>query len=117
MLLNLLANAVKFTPEGGRIKVAASARPESGLTLAVHDTGCGIAAEHLPMVTRPFFQVDSSLARRHEGTGLGLALVNAMMEKHGGALRLESRLGHGTTAILEFPAERLLGEALPLGAR
>lgn len=108
MLLNLLANAVKFTPVGGRIEVTASVRAETGLKLAVRDTGCGIAAEHLPLVTRPFFQVDSTLARRHEGTGLGLALVEAMMAKHGGALRLDSRPGQGTTAILEFPPERLL---------
>jgi signal transduction histidine kinase len=107
MTLNLLANAVKFTPPGGRVEISASAHPETGLRIAVSDTGIGIAKDDLAEVTQPFFQVDGSLDRRHEGTGLGLALVAAMMERHGGALRLDSEIGRGTTAILEFPRERL----------
>jgi signal transduction histidine kinase len=108
MLLNLLSNAVKFTPPGGRVEVRAAAEPQGGFRIVVSDTGIGIAPEDLPRVVEPFFQVDSSLSRRHEGTGLGLTLVAAMIREHGGTLRLESELGKGTTATIGFPHERLL---------
>jgi signal transduction histidine kinase len=108
MLINLLTNAVKFTPDGGRVEVRAAVEPQGGLGIAVADTGIGIAPAHLSRVVEPFFQVDSSLSRRHEGTGLGLTLVAAMIREHGGAFHLESDLGKGTTATISFPRERLL---------
>jgi signal transduction histidine kinase len=108
MLLNLLSNAVKFTPDGGRVEVRAAVEPQGGLGIVVADTGIGIAPEHLARVVEPFFQVDSSLSRRHEGTGLGLTLVTAMVREHGGELHLESEFGKGTTATISFPRERLL---------
>jgi signal transduction histidine kinase len=118
MLLNLLANAVKFTPKGGRVDVGAAAHPKRGLSIAIEDTGIGIAAENIAHVVRPFFQVDSTLGRRHEGTGLGLSLVDAVIRQHGGALRLDSKPGRGTVATINFPRERLVYSAgdLPIDA-
>jgi signal transduction histidine kinase len=106
MLLNLLSNACKFTPAGGRIECVVSV-DDAGLTLAVADTGVGIPPEHLDRVLQPFVQVDSSLSRRHEGTGLGLALVKVMAELHGGLVRLDSKLGCGTTVCVILPLSRL----------
>jgi len=107
ILWNLLSNAVKFTPPGGRVEISASAFRYAGLTIAVSDTGIGIAHEHLPKIMQPFVQVDSSLARRHQGSGLGLPLVVAMMKLHGGTLDVESVLDQGTTMIINFPHERI----------
>jgi hypothetical protein len=106
MLLNLLSNACKFTPQGGCIECSISV-DDTAISLAVTDTGIGIPAEHLDRVLQPFVQVDSSLTRRHEGTGLGLALVKAMAELHGGELRLTSAVGSGTTAAIRMPLIRL----------
>ena len=105
MLLNLLTNAVKFTPRGGSIEVGASC-DEAGLTISVRDTGIGIARADLDRVLQPFVQADNELSRRHEGTGLGLTLVNSMITMHGGRLHLESEIGSGTTAVLSFPPQR-----------
>jgi len=88
----------------------------AGLTIVVRDTGIGIAKEDIPRVTEPFIQVDSSLSRRHEGTGLGLALVAALMELHGGTLNIDSELGKGTTVAVTFPMRRI-GESLDQAAR
>ena len=108
ILLNLLTNAVKFTPSGGRVEISASAEADRGLAIVVSDTGTGIAQEHLAKVLEPFTQVDGSLSRRHEGTGLGLPLVVLMMNQHGGTLQLESGVGKGTTARVTFPPARLV---------
>jgi len=116
MLLNLLSNAIKFTPAGGRIVVSAGLAPRGELTLAVRDSGIGIPPEHLDRVLEPFAQVDGSLSRRYEGTGLGLPLVKAMVELHGGTLDLASTLAKGTTATLIFPRDRLRGGADPVQA-
>jgi signal transduction histidine kinase len=109
MISNLLTNAVKFTPRGGAVYVTGRHTAETGIDIAVRDSGRGISADMLDKVTRPFHQADASLSRKHEGTGLGLALVNSMMLLHGGKLVLESGLGAGTTATLRFPAERMAG--------
>ncbi|MCF8479751.1 MAG: two-component sensor histidine kinase [Rhodospirillum sp.] len=108
IVLNLLSNAVKFTPHGGRVSLSVARNNDGGLTLTVEDTGIGIPQEHLDLVLRPFHQVDASDTRRHDGTGLGLPLAKALVEKHGGALRLESQLGLGTRVIVGFPARRVL---------
>jgi signal transduction histidine kinase len=107
ILLNLLANACKFTPRGGGI-VCAVAQDAEGLCFRVTDTGIGIPQEDLERVLQPFVQADSSHSRRHEGTGLGLALVKAMVELHGGRLTLESTVGEGTTATVILPASRVV---------
>jgi signal transduction histidine kinase len=106
MLLNLLSNAVKFTPTGGRIEVAASCG-DDGFAISVTDTGVGIAKSNLTRVLQPFVQVENSLGRRYEGTGLGLTLVKSMIELHDGELEIESDLGQGTTVRLVFPSERV----------
>ncbi len=106
MLLNLLTNAVKFTPRGGHIDVEANCN-ETGLTIVVRDTGIGIAKADLDRVLQPFVQADNELSRRHEGTGLGLTLVNSMIAMHGGQFQLESEVGSGTTAVLSFPPQRV----------
>jgi signal transduction histidine kinase len=109
MLINLLSNAVKFTPEGGHVVINGERRQDGKVTLSITDTGIGIAAQDMEKVLTPFGQVDSAFSRRHEGTGLGLPLVKAMIELHDGTLTLRSEVGVGTTAILTFPAERVLG--------
>ncbi len=107
VLLNLLSNAVKFTPEGGEVKVA-TFRRGSEVGVAVADTGIGIAAEDIPRALERFGQVDSSLSRKYEGTGLGLPLSKRLMELHDGRLELESIVGAGTTVTILFPAKRLI---------
>ena len=106
MLLNLMNNAVKFTPSGGKVEISARVEAE-GFVVAVKDNGIGIAEADLERVLEPFVQSETTLSRRQEGTGLGLALVKSMIEIHGGRLRLDSKLGSGTSAELVFPAERI----------
>ena len=108
IVLNLLSNAVKFTPEGGRIEISAAAHPRRGLSIAVRDTGIGIARVHLASLIQPFFQVESAFNRRHAGTGLGLTIVATMMRQHGGTVEFESEVGKGTTARIVFPPQRVL---------
>ena len=104
---NLVDNAVRFTPDGGRITISLATNAE-GAEIVVTDTGCGIAAEHLPRVFDRFYRVDPS--RSSEGTGLGLALVKSIADLHGGSLAVESEIGHGTSVTLRFP------RSLPAGA-
>jgi signal transduction histidine kinase len=108
VLLNLLSNAVKFTPRGGRIEIEATADPERGLAIAIRDSGIGIAQHDLARIMQPFEQVESSLNRSHNGTGLGLSLTAAMMGLHGGGLEIESEINRGTTVIIRFPRARLV---------
>ncbi|HVM79379.1 MAG TPA: ATP-binding protein [Stellaceae bacterium] len=108
VLLNLLGNAVKFTPEGGRVAVRAESERGGGFAIAVSDTGIGIAREHLAIVLEPFGQVrhvEGERAQPH-GTGLGLPLSKALVELHGGKLEIESAPGRGTTIRLRLPPER-----------
>jgi len=107
ILLNLLSNALKFTTAGGTVTVRAHVSAE-GLVMQVADTGIGIAPHDFSKALEPFGQVDSSLARKYEGTGLGLPLTRQMVELHGGRLTLESALGQGTTVIVILPAWRLV---------
>jgi PAS domain S-box-containing protein len=104
VLLNLLSNALKFTPEGGRIELTARRTRAGEIALSVADTGIGIAPRDIARVVEPFVRVESALARAYEGTGLGLALTKSFMELHGGRLEVESRLGKGTTVTVYFPA-------------
>jgi len=108
-VLNLMSNAVKFTPPNGRIDVAAEADAQRGLIISVRDTGIGIAPADLPRVMQPFVQVNSSLARLHSGTGLGLPLVQTMLRLHGGEMQIESESGSGTLVRVIFPPARLVG--------
>jgi len=108
ILVNLLSNAVKFTPQGGRVTVSAHGDPAAGYVLTITDTGIGIAPDDIPKALARFAQIDASLDRRFEGTGLGLPLSKAFVELHGGSLELESEVGAGTTVTIRFPARRVV---------
>jgi PAS domain S-box-containing protein len=110
VLINLMANAVKFTPAGGTVTVAAMAAPDGGVMIKVSDTGIGMRAEDIPIALQPFGQIDSSLSRKHEGTGLGLPLVKALIELHDGKLSIESSPGKGTTVTITLPRSRVLSD-------
>jgi len=106
VVYNLLSNAVKFTADGGRVILAARQVMESGknfLEISVTDTGIGISAEDQKKLFQPFQQVDQSLARRYEGTGLGLAMVKRIVELHGGSVHLESETGKGSCFSIRIP--------------
>jgi signal transduction histidine kinase len=100
VLVNLLSNAVKFTPDGGRVAVSAT-RSDGEVTIAVSDTGAGIALDDLGLIFREFGQTAS--ARGHEGTGLGLALAKRIIELHGGRIWVESEIGQGSTFRFALP--------------
>lgn len=116
VIINLLSNAVKFTPSGGEVKLSAYLDGKGGMIVAVKDTGIGISDDDIPKVLSPFGQVDSSLAREYEGTGLGLHLAKTLMELHGGRLVIESALGLGTQVSCHFPPTRMPGENIPAAA-
>jgi two-component system cell cycle sensor histidine kinase PleC len=111
ILTNLLTNAVKFTPEGGSVTLSAMIDEEGRMTLTVIDSGIGIAPEDIAVALAPFGQIESSLSRKHQGTGLGLPLTKALVELHGGTLDLQSQLDSGTTVTLTFPPERVVRKA------
>ncbi|WP_162915014.1 PAS domain S-box protein [Desertibaculum subflavum] len=108
ILINLLSNAIKFTPEGGSVTLAAAIAPNSALTIAITDTGIGMRPEDIPRAMEPFAQIESSLSRRFEGTGLGLPLCKRLAELHDATLELTSAPGEGTTATVRFPAARVI---------
>jgi two-component system cell cycle sensor histidine kinase PleC len=107
VLLNLVSNAIKFTPAGGRISLRVSQAVDGGLRFAVADSGVGIAAGDLARIFEPFVQVESSLARRHAGTGLGLPLARSFVELHGGRIEIASEPGAGTCVTAILPAARI----------
>ncbi len=107
ILVNLLSNAVKFTPAGGRVQISARL-VAAGLSLSVADSGVGIAPQDIPKALERFGQIDSTMARRHEGTGLGLPLSSQLAKLHGGSLTLESEVNVGTTVTVILPSWRLV---------
>ena len=117
VLINLLNNAVKFTPEGGSISLQVSynhpsQRIVSGLAqnhlqIAISDTGIGIAPEHINKLFQPFSQIDGRLNRNYEGTGLGLALVKRIVELHGGRVSLTSQVGIGSCFMIDLPCDEM----------
>ena len=111
VLINLLANAVKFTPEGGRVTISADWEEDGPFVFTVADNGVGMAEGEIVKALEPFGQVDSSLARKHEGTGLGLPLTKKLMEEHGGTLDIRSAHGLGTVVEVSFPAGRVRSAA------
>jgi DNA-binding response OmpR family regulator/anti-sigma regulatory factor (Ser/Thr protein kinase) len=125
ILYNLLSNAVKFTPEGGKVRIVArrGARQfqsdgplEDTLELVVSDTGIGISDDDQVRLFQPFTQIDSTLARRHEGTGLGLAMVKRLAELHGGGVALVSRPNQGSTFTVWLPWRTSDGKSAVLAA-
>lgn len=97
IILNLLSNASKFTDPGGTVSLIALPPVDGAVTVRVSDTGIGMAPEHIAIALTPFSQVDNRLARRYEGTGLGLPLAKSLVELHGGIMTIESKLGAGTS--------------------
>ncbi len=114
ILVNLLANAIKFTEAGGSVTLKSWCHMESGFVFQVIDTGIGMAPQDIPKALSQFGQIDGDLNRKYEGTGLGLPLSKSLIELHGGTLDLQSQPGMGTTATVRFPAARIiLQETLP----
>jgi two-component system phosphate regulon sensor histidine kinase PhoR len=105
---NLLTNAVRYTPEGGKIKLFWEVDSEGRGIFTVRDTGIGIAAEHLPRLTERFYRVDRGRSRASGGTGLGLAIVKHVLLRHQGELTIESSLGKGSTFSAILPAARII---------
>jgi signal transduction histidine kinase len=104
VLVNLLGNAVKFTPHGGEIDLLAWIDPAGAVArIQVRDNGIGIARDQIGRLFQPFVQLDSSLARKHAGTGLGLALVRRFVEMHGGSVEVESEVDRGSTFTVVLP--------------
>jgi len=108
ILLNLVSNAVKFTPVGGTVTIGASVNSSGALVVSISDTGMGISSDQIENVMSEFGQVDNAVAREKEGTGLGLPLTRGLMQVHGGTLELASTLGKGTTVKAIFPKERVV---------
>ena len=104
---NLLTNAVRYTPDGGSIKVAWFNDTNRGACFKVEDSGIGIAPEHLPRLTERFYRVDSARSRATGGTGLGLAIVKHILERHSAELKVESQVGKGSTFCCCFPARKV----------
>jgi two-component system phosphate regulon sensor histidine kinase PhoR len=107
---NLVSNAVRYTPEGGRITLAWQRLPDGGGELSVADSGVGIAREHIPRLTERFYRVDGSRSRDTGGTGLGLAIVKHVVQRHGAELQIDSEPGKGSRFRIVFPAARVRAE-------
>jgi len=105
---NLISNAVRYTPEGGRIEISWKTTADGGARFAVADTGYGIPAEHLPRITERFYRVSTSRSRETGGTGLGLSIVKHVLQLHDAKLEIESEVGVGSTFYCVFTRERLL---------
>jgi signal transduction histidine kinase/HAMP domain-containing protein len=116
VLLNLLSNSIKFTPAHGLIAVTARQGADA-IRVAVSDTGIGMAEEDIPKALEPFTQIEESLARKHGGTGLGLALSKMLVESHGGTLAIESTRGIGTTVSFVLPVDAAAVETPPKDGR
>ena len=114
MLLNLLGNAVKFTPAGGTVRLTAGLEGDGRLAIAVSDTGIGMKREEVPRALEPFVQLHHHMNKAYGGTGLGLPLVRALMRLHGGSITIDSAEGSGTTVTIRFPRSRM--RSMPLVA-
>lgn len=106
--INLTSNALKFTPEGGRVWIEIGLDAQGNFALTVKDTGIGIKRDDVQRIFEPFIQVENAMSRTHQGTGLGLPLVRKIMNLHGGTIELESEVGQGTNAIATFPKSRFV---------
>jgi two-component system cell cycle sensor histidine kinase PleC len=105
ILINLLGNAVKFTPESGRINVRAERLQHDYALISVTDTGVGMSPSEIETAMRPFGQIDTAFNKRHEGTGLGLPIAYALARLHGGDLRIDSQKGVGTRVSIILPLD------------
>ncbi|MGV8996561.1 MAG: sensor histidine kinase [Parvibaculaceae bacterium] len=111
--INLTSNALKFTPEGGRVWIEIGLDHQGNFALTVKDTGIGIKHEDVQRIFEPFVQVENAMSRTHQGTGLGLPLVRKIMNLHGGSIELDSEVGQGTTVTATFPKSRFVAPEAP----
>lgn len=111
IITNLIGNAVKFTPAGGRVEVTSERDADGCLALTVSDTGVGIPAADLAVVQQPFGRSGSSPHPGEHSSGLGLSISRGLVELHGGRLCVESQPGHGTRVTVTLPPERLENDA------
>jgi two-component system heavy metal sensor histidine kinase CusS len=109
-MTNLLSNALRHTPSGGRIVLSVEEAGDGGVVFKVSDSGDGIRREDLPRVFERLYSADAGTARRAEGTGLGLAIVKSIAELHGGTAVVEAGSAQGTTVILRFPTPDLVAD-------
>ena len=107
IMINILGNAIKFTPAGGSVTISCADTDHGGYAVIVQDTGIGMTEKEVEQALTPFGQVQNKLTAKHNGTGLGLPLAKAMLELHGGTLAISSLAGHGTRIVLNFPASRI----------
>jgi two-component system cell cycle sensor histidine kinase PleC len=117
VLLNLLQNAIKFTPADGHVRTGAALTADGGVQITVADTGIGIKAEDIPRALERFGQVDAELSRQYNGAGLGLPLAKSLTELHGGTLSISSEVNHGTIVTVVLPAERVCPHSEKRGKR
>lgn len=107
-ILNLVTNAVRYTPEGGHITVRWQREEDGQARYSVTDTGIGVATEHIPRLSERFYRVDRGRSRDAGGTGLGLAITKHIVMRHDGRMEIQSKLGEGSTFSLVFPCERVV---------
>jgi len=107
IMINLVGNAIKFTPAGGCVTLGGGASADGGYTIMVRDSGIGMSEEEIAKALTPFGQIENRMTAKHNGTGLGLPLAKAMLELHGGVMEISSAPGHGTLIKLSFPASRI----------
>jgi two-component system phosphate regulon sensor histidine kinase PhoR len=115
-LANLVNNAIRYTPTGGRVAVRWTLLPDGTGEFSVTDSGPGIAQEHIPRLTERFYRVDRSRSRETGGTGLGLAIVKHVAQRHGAVLRIDSTPGHGSRFSITFPASRVAAAVAAVAA-
>ena len=108
IVANLVSNGINFTPQNGKVTASLIQSDSGGIDLVVEDTGCGIATEDIPRILTPFGQLDTSFNRENEGIGLGLTLVVAFTELHGGTVDIESELEQGTKVSARFPSDNCI---------
>ena len=113
VLLNLMSNAVKFTPAGGQVEVSCHKHGNEEVSIIVQDTGVGIPKSKIPVITRPFEQVASAMTRPHEGSGLGLAITKDLIELHKGEMKISSKVNRGTIVTVCLPVNENLAAPLP----
>jgi two-component system, OmpR family, phosphate regulon sensor histidine kinase PhoR len=104
---NLASNALRYTPQGGEVRVSWQVQPDGSGEYCVSDKGPGIAREHIPRLTERFYRVDTSRSRATGGTGLGLAIVKHVVQRHGGELLISSEVGKGSQFKIRLPARRV----------
>jgi len=108
MIINLLQNAIQYTPDGGKIGVGVFAQDKT-MRLVVQDTGMGIATEHVPHIFDPFYKTDEARRSRQSGAGLGLAIVKGVVDAHKGKIEVKSHINRGTVITIEFPRVEFSG--------